>query len=282
MIIIIIIIIINPVLSCRYFFDVFSATKVFVNGYWLGVHSDPEELMLQLRKFRQKPQIPSEISLYRDIREREIYVFTDAGRVCRPLLVVEDNNLKLKRSHVQELQEASNETVLSVCFSSFLTFFLFLFTCPCFSWCHCLYCCISLISTFFSFLLLLFFFFWLHTFFVNWPCLVGWWIKSLEEAARRWNCWVHWLQRRGNYYGRHDSWETHNRVHQYLHTLWNSPCHDPWRLCIHYSLSRSQPSLSLQPYYLILFSWFSYISLPVTLTSPPWGSRPWVSTSLAI
>ena len=67
--------------------------------------------MKVLRVFRQKPDIPSEISLYRDIREKEIYIFTDAGRVCRPLLVVENNRLKLRRSHVEMLREASHEKV---------------------------------------------------------------------------------------------------------------------------------------------------------------------------
>ena len=84
---------------------------MFVNGYWLGMHPEPEDLMLKLRELRQKPEIPSEISLYRDIREREIYIFTDAGRVCRPLLVVQDNKLKLRRRHVDMLREVSNEVV---------------------------------------------------------------------------------------------------------------------------------------------------------------------------
>jgi DNA-directed RNA polymerase II subunit RPB2 len=85
------------------------ATKVFVNGYWLGMHTDPDELMGVLREFRQKPDIPSEISLYRNIREREICIFTDAGRVCRPLLVVKDNKLLLRRQHVDALAQAKNE-----------------------------------------------------------------------------------------------------------------------------------------------------------------------------
>ncbi|KAI7290233.1 DNA-directed RNA polymerase II subunit, partial [Hortaea werneckii] len=47
----------------------------------------------------------------RDVREREIKVFTDAGRVCRPLFVVDNDpssenrgNLVLKREHIQALE----------------------------------------------------------------------------------------------------------------------------------------------------------------------------------
>eukprot|EP00042_Codosiga_hollandica_P059449 m.916301 g.916301 ORF g.916301 m.916301 type:complete len:1179 (+) comp60162_c0_seq1:57-3593(+) len=84
-----------------------SATKVFVNGYWVGVHTEPAELLEQLKSFRQKPEIPNEMSIYRDIREREIHVFTDAGRVLRPLLVVRDNKLAFRSHHVEEIKTAA-------------------------------------------------------------------------------------------------------------------------------------------------------------------------------
>lgn len=43
--------------------------------------------------------------MVRDIREREIRIFTDAGRICRPLLIVENQSLILKRHHIQMLKE---------------------------------------------------------------------------------------------------------------------------------------------------------------------------------
>ena len=45
-----------------------------------------------------------EVSMVRDIRDREIRIFTDAGRVCRPLLIVENQKLLLKKSHVEKLK----------------------------------------------------------------------------------------------------------------------------------------------------------------------------------
>ncbi|XP_035672620.1 DNA-directed RNA polymerase II subunit RPB2 [Branchiostoma floridae] len=83
-----------------------NATKIFVNGCWVGVHRDPEQLMNTLKKLRRQMDIiVSEVSMVRDIREREIRIFTDAGRICRPLLIVEKQKLLLKKHHVDMLKE---------------------------------------------------------------------------------------------------------------------------------------------------------------------------------
>lgn len=43
--------------------------------------------------------------MIRDIREREIRIYTDAGRICRPLLIVEKQKLLLKKRHIDQLKE---------------------------------------------------------------------------------------------------------------------------------------------------------------------------------
>jgi DNA-directed RNA polymerase II subunit RPB2 len=43
--------------------------------------------------------------MVRDIRDREIRIYTDAGRVCRPLLIVENKRLMLKKKHIDQLKE---------------------------------------------------------------------------------------------------------------------------------------------------------------------------------
>uniref|UniRef100_A0A914VVN6 DNA-directed RNA polymerase subunit beta n=1 Tax=Plectus sambesii TaxID=2011161 RepID=A0A914VVN6_9BILA len=83
-----------------------DATKIFVNGAWVGIHRDPEQLMNTLRKLRRQMDIiVSEVSMVRDIRDREIRIYTDAGRVCRPLLIVENKRLMLKKKHIDQLKE---------------------------------------------------------------------------------------------------------------------------------------------------------------------------------
>lgn len=39
------------------FFLSSSATKIFVNGCWVGIHKDPEQLMNTLRKLRRQMDI---------------------------------------------------------------------------------------------------------------------------------------------------------------------------------------------------------------------------------
>uniref|UniRef100_H2Y4I6 DNA-directed RNA polymerase subunit beta n=1 Tax=Ciona savignyi TaxID=51511 RepID=H2Y4I6_CIOSA len=86
-----------------------NATKIFVNGCWVGIHRDPEQLMNTLRKLRRQMDIiVSEVSMVRDIREREIRIYTDAGRICRPLLIVENQKLLLKKRHIDQLKEEYN------------------------------------------------------------------------------------------------------------------------------------------------------------------------------
>ena len=46
-----------------------------------------------------------QVSMIRDIRDREIRIYTDAGRICRPLLIVENQKLLLKQSHIKQLKQ---------------------------------------------------------------------------------------------------------------------------------------------------------------------------------
>jgi len=90
-----------------------NATKVFVNGVWVGVHRDPTQLANTVIDLRRQNTLSFEVSLVRDVREREFKIFTDAGRVMRPLFVVNEktNELVFNRTHVDRLQaEAATET----------------------------------------------------------------------------------------------------------------------------------------------------------------------------
>ncbi|KAI6120594.1 DNA-directed RNA polymerase II, subunit 2 [Pisolithus croceorrhizus] len=85
--------------------SVTPCTKVFVNGVWMGVHRDPANLVKTIKKLRRKDDISPEVSVVRDIRERELRLYTDAGRVCRPLFIVENQQLVLQKKHIKWLSQ---------------------------------------------------------------------------------------------------------------------------------------------------------------------------------
>ena len=87
-----------------------QATKVFVNGVWVGTHRNPAQLVSKVQELRRDGTLSYEMSLVRDIRDREFKIFTDAGRVMRPLFVVEHDvrkanagQLLFTRDHLNRL-----------------------------------------------------------------------------------------------------------------------------------------------------------------------------------
>lgn len=76
-------------------------TKVFVNGNWIGFTSDANQLYNDFITLRRENGIKPEISILRDFSKREIRLCTDSGRVQRPLYIVENNQLKIRKWHIQ-------------------------------------------------------------------------------------------------------------------------------------------------------------------------------------
>ncbi|KAH9880784.1 DNA-dependent RNA polymerase II [Plenodomus lingam] len=86
-----------------------DATKIFVNGVWVGVHSNPHQLVSVVQELRRNGTLSYEMSLIRDIRDREFKIFTDAGRVMRPLFVIENDIRKPNRHQLIFTKEISRK-----------------------------------------------------------------------------------------------------------------------------------------------------------------------------
>ena len=84
-------------------------TKIFVNGNWIGMHEHANFVIDKLVMLRRQKKIPSEISIVRDIINKEIKILTDGGRIQRPLLVVKDNQLLIKPHHIKELKHQGED-----------------------------------------------------------------------------------------------------------------------------------------------------------------------------
>ena len=74
-----------------------SMTKVFVNGYWTGLVKNPLETIDKIKLFRRNALIPIYISATFDIKQNTIFIYTDAGRLTRPIFYTKDGHLSFEK-----------------------------------------------------------------------------------------------------------------------------------------------------------------------------------------
>jgi DNA-directed RNA polymerase II subunit RPB2 len=73
-----------------------DAILVKINGDIVGFHSKPEQLFSSLKRMKRLGEISPYTSIIWDIPENMLVLNTEAGRMCRPLLIVEeDGTLRL-------------------------------------------------------------------------------------------------------------------------------------------------------------------------------------------
>lgn len=89
--------------------ELFEGVKVFVNGAWVGIAINPEELYCNLKLKKYKGIINIYTSIIFDYNNKEIRICNDAGRLTRPLLRVKDNKLLLTKEHIEQIK--SNKLV---------------------------------------------------------------------------------------------------------------------------------------------------------------------------
>jgi DNA-directed RNA polymerase II subunit RPB2 len=80
-----------------------SNIKVFLNGEWVGMTDKPYELYSEIRKLKQNGVIIRTNSIIYDIPKGEIKIYTDSGRLYRPLLNVKDNKIVLTDKIINEV-----------------------------------------------------------------------------------------------------------------------------------------------------------------------------------
>jgi DNA-directed RNA polymerase II subunit RPB2 len=83
--------------------DMFVNIKVFVNGAWLGNTATPIELYNTFKDKKSKGIINIYTSVVFDIKNKEIRICNDAGRLTRPVLRVKDNKVFITDKVIKEL-----------------------------------------------------------------------------------------------------------------------------------------------------------------------------------
>ena len=77
--------------------------RVFLNGAPLGTTKTPDVLSRQLRGYRRSAKIFCETSIAYFEAHREVHISTEAGRLCRPLFVVENGEMPFRMADVENL-----------------------------------------------------------------------------------------------------------------------------------------------------------------------------------
>ncbi len=79
--------------------------KVYINGRLIGFHNDPLKLTKEIIGRRRESKLSEQINVAYHDDTNEVYINTDAGRVQRPLLVVENGKLRITEEHVKQLKD---------------------------------------------------------------------------------------------------------------------------------------------------------------------------------
>eukprot|EP01130_Rhizamoeba_saxonica_P007182 TRINITY_DN2898_c0_g1_i1.p1 TRINITY_DN2898_c0_g1~~TRINITY_DN2898_c0_g1_i1.p1 ORF type:complete len:769 (+),score=151.80 TRINITY_DN2898_c0_g1_i1:207-2309(+) len=88
---------------------------VFINGTIIGVHTQPGYLVKNIRSLRRAGLVSEFLSIYIHSTHKSIYMACDGGRLCRPLIIVENGRSKVKQQHIDELSSGL------MCFDDFLS-----------------------------------------------------------------------------------------------------------------------------------------------------------------
>ncbi len=80
-------------------------SKIYINGRLVGFHPDPEKLTAELINTRRQNKIDSQINVAFDEKTNEVYIYTDAGRVQRPVIVIEKGKSKLTEEIIKKVEK---------------------------------------------------------------------------------------------------------------------------------------------------------------------------------
>ena len=73
----------------------FNMTKIMINGMWAGSVEDPIESVKLMKLYRRNALIPIYTSIAFDIKLNIIFIYTDIGRICRPIFYKDESTNKM-------------------------------------------------------------------------------------------------------------------------------------------------------------------------------------------
>lgn len=77
--------------------------KVFYNGNWLALTKDIYSLYKLFKQKRQEGFLDKHTTIFLDFHNKEIGIFSDGGRLIRPILIVDNNKVNIDKNIVKEI-----------------------------------------------------------------------------------------------------------------------------------------------------------------------------------
>jgi len=84
-------------------YDISLYVKVMINGDWVGITKEPDVLVKKLRRARRMGIINIYTGIAWHTKLSVIQINTDGGRLCRPLYIVENNDILLTNEMVTKI-----------------------------------------------------------------------------------------------------------------------------------------------------------------------------------
>jgi DNA-directed RNA polymerase subunit B len=79
--------------------------EIFVDGRYIGPTNEPEKMVADIRSKRRTGLISSQVNVAYHKQTSEVKILTDAGRVRRPLIVIENGKPKLTSEHIEKMKK---------------------------------------------------------------------------------------------------------------------------------------------------------------------------------
>ncbi|PSS02904.1 DNA-directed RNA polymerase III subunit 2 like [Actinidia chinensis var. chinensis] len=76
---------------------------IMLNGLILGKHRRPQRFANVMRKLRRAGKLGEFVSVFVNEKQRCVYIASDGGRVCRPLVIADKGVSRIKKHHMKEL-----------------------------------------------------------------------------------------------------------------------------------------------------------------------------------
>ena len=82
----------------------YKSVKVFINGNWIGIAKNPEELYFSLKDKKYKGIINIYTSIIFNYKDLEIRICNDAGRLTRPLFKIKNNKSLITKELFEKIK----------------------------------------------------------------------------------------------------------------------------------------------------------------------------------